>query len=236
MNNVVAKWMDDPDLCTKEKMESLLTAYQILALEVDEEQISRPEAIRRLYSRKTPEWNMNAIPTQDWVPFLSVTTKDVENLLLKVGKEENYLNVKEVKEAFEKQQQVLIARSNFKEIVELYKRLLVRSCGFRRRHKEMGESSSLSLLRLDFEEGVIKASIHCKKREHVVLQSPKDLPKLEKILKQAEAFLAGEGKRRMLQKKINAIQRGIDLIQKRADERIALRKKSIKELLAKMPK
>jgi len=226
----VAEWMDDPALCTKEKMESLITAYQIEDLlsqrgGFNKPPPSRAEVIAEFYSGQTSLEYRSGL-----IDFLSVPSPDVEALFLKELRQiigwgrgwiayDNLDFPKEVARHFTQQRQTLLERPNFKEMVEIYRWLLRKEREFAARYSNVARRP----LGFSFQKGMIKAtmSLPDKKRGNHILRSGQDLPKLKEMLQRCVAHL----ERKKVQQQIERLE---EVIESNQQEILRL-KKSLEE-------
>ena len=252
--NVVARWMDDPALCTKEKMESLLLAFRISNL--SEKSYTLKEAIQQLYKgRHKDEYGDWMCPLdQDMIKYLSVPSADVEEMFKKVvdracdergcvwdgtnafGPKKDRKKVKEaVAWQFQAQREIVAQQPDFKKMVQIHLRLLREARTFSNKHPV--DASYWRACDLTWKRGQIKASIRMpKKRGHLVLKSPADLPAFYEMLEKSAAFLEGAGKRRVIQRQIDGVRCRIKTEKKRHNQELASLQEELEELQAELPR
>jgi len=91
MRYPIAEWMNDPTLCTKEKLESLLTACQIHYVECKEKNISRPSLIEDLAKttdfatyEQNEDFEAWFSVNDEMVEYLSILTPDMVAMLVPI--------------------------------------------------------------------------------------------------------------------------------------------------------
>ena len=248
--NVVARWMDDPALCTKEKMESLLLAFRISNFS-DRSSYTLKEAVQQLYKGKySPQYRHHPLD-QDMIEFLSIPSADVEEMFKKVvdrasdergcvwfrsdafGLEKTRGKVVQALVwQFQMQREIVVQQPGFKKMVQIYLRLLREARVFSNKHASFWRACDLT-----WDRGRIKASIRMpKKRGHLVLKSPTDLPEFYKMLERSAAFLEGAGKRRVIQRHIDGIRCRMKTEKKRHNQEMVFLQEELEELQAEMPR
>jgi len=247
--NVVARWMDDPALCTKEKMESLLLAFRISNL--SEKSYTLKEAIQQLYKgRHKDEYGDWMCPLdQDMIKYLSVPSADVEEMFKKVvdracddevrWDQDNLSGRRKIIQVltrqFQTQREIVAQQPDFKKMVQIHLRLLREARTFSNKHPV--DASYWRACDLTWKRGQIKASIRMpKKRGYLVLKSPADLPAFYEMLEKSAAFLEGAGKRRVIQKQIHNVRRRMKTEAKRHNQELASLQEELEELQAELPR